>query len=152
MSANDPDDYVRREIDWIGSPARAAAVSRHLPRRADACQTTRRAGRAASGRPGEIGYYPIRRPRPGLRYARTGRITSITGIAREFELPGGADLLAEGDDFPMQAFQVGPGVRPPVSSRRDLRDDVPLDHARLCAHGNAGRAAASSSFRRTRGP
>ena len=34
------------------SAARAAAVPRHLPRRADACQTTRRAGRAASRRPG----------------------------------------------------------------------------------------------------
>ena len=32
---------------------------------------------------------------------------STTGIAKDFDLPGGAELLAEGDDFPVQAFRSG---------------------------------------------
>ena len=52
MSANDP-RRLRPPRDRLdrGSPARAAAVSRHLPRRADARHAARREGRAASARP-----------------------------------------------------------------------------------------------------
>ena len=32
---------------------------------------------------------------------------SITGIAKGFDLPAGTELLAEGDDFPVQAFRSG---------------------------------------------
>ena len=36
MSANDPDDFVKAEIDWIGGAAQGEqALSRPLPRRAD---------------------------------------------------------------------------------------------------------------------
>ena len=45
QSANDDDEIVKREIDWIGVAAEGEeAVSRHLPRRADAGEASRRAG------------------------------------------------------------------------------------------------------------
>ena len=91
------------------------------------------------------------RPRPATRSARTGRSTSITGIARGFELPAGAELLAEGDDFPVQAFQSGhafgfqfhPDVTYAMMHRWTTRG--------CDAAGFAGRASASSSLRRSRG-
>ena len=68
-----------------GSAAGAAAVSRHLPRRPDARQAVGRAGRAASRRPGRrSAIIRSARPPPVTRSARTGRIRSITGIARDF--------------------------------------------------------------------
>ena len=49
MSANDPDDYVRREIDWIEIPLREKpAVSGHLPGRPDAGEAIGGTGRPAS--------------------------------------------------------------------------------------------------------
>jgi GMP synthase (glutamine-hydrolysing) len=52
MSANDPDDYVRREIEWIAVPLREQqAAAGTLPGRADARDASRRRGRAASARP-----------------------------------------------------------------------------------------------------
>ena len=47
------------------------------------------------------------RQRPATRSARTGRIRSTTGIAKGLSCRVGAELLAEGDDFPVQAFQSG---------------------------------------------
>ena len=108
MSANDADDYVRREIDWIGVPlARAAAVPRHLPRRADARHAARRQGRAASARRAQIGYYPIRPTAAGNALCPNWPEQVYHWHREGFELPAGAELLAEGDDFPIQAFQFG---------------------------------------------
>ncbi len=42
-----------------------------------------------------------------MRCARTGRSMSITGTAKDFNCLHGAKLLAEGDDFPVQAYQHG---------------------------------------------
>ena len=80
----------------------------------------------------QIGYYPIRPTAVGL--ALSGLAGHVYHWHREgFELPAGAELLAEGSDFPVEAIQSGSRVRLPVSSRRDLRDDASLDHARLRA-------------------
>lgn len=110
MSANDPDDYVREEIDWIGTALKeecpflgiclgAQMLARHL-------------GASVGYHPDgqvEIGYYPItpthdaadRFPWPDHVYQwhREG-----------FDLPTGATLLAEGDAFRVQAIQVGPAA------------------------------------------
>ena len=133
MSANDADDYVRREIDWIEVPLReqrpflgiclgAQMLAKHLGARV--------APHPQGADPDRLLSDPPDR-RPGTRFARTGRRRSITGIAKDSSCRVGAELLAEGDDFPVQAFQRGQCVRLPVSSRRDLRDDALLDHARL---------------------
>lgn len=109
MSANDPDDYVRREIDWIGVPLAedkpflgiclgAQMMARHLGRRVY---------RHPEGRV-EIGYHPIsptdhahgvcgeRFPRHVYHWHREG-----------FDLPAGADLLASGEHFEVQACRFG---------------------------------------------
>jgi len=55
----------------------------------------------------EVGYYPIRPTRAGHVLCRTGRTVSITGMARASNCLPACELLAEGDDFPVQAFQSG---------------------------------------------
>src|SRR5579859_7139335 len=68
MSANDPDDYVRREIDWIAVPLSeqrpflgiclgAQMLAKHLGARV----APHPKGRV------EMGYYPIRPTRAGLK-------------------------------------------------------------------------------------
>ena len=135
-----------------GSAAGAAAVSGHLPGRADACQAIRRAGsRRIPKAARRSAIIRSARRRRDMRSARTGRITSTTGTARDFELPRGAELLAEGERLSGAGVPARPRVRLPVSSRRDLRDDASLDHARLRPPRSAGRAAAPPSLRRPRG-
>ena len=83
MSANDGDDFIRREIDWIAVPLRenkpflgiclgAQMLARHL------------GGRVFSHPDGhaEVGYYPIRPTESGLRSAIPGRNTSTSGTAK----------------------------------------------------------------------
>lgn len=107
MSANDPDDYVRREIDWIAVPLSeqrpflgiclgAQMLARHL------------GGRVAPHRSGrvEIGYYPIRPTAAGLRLCPDWPDQVYHWHREGFELPTGCELLAQGDDFPMQAFRT----------------------------------------------
>ncbi len=112
MSANDDDAWIRREIDWIGVALReekpflgiclgAQMLARHLgPRVAPHPQ-----GRV------EVGYYPIRAPREGRPPWPDGFPSKVYQWHREgFDLPRGATLLAEGDDFQAQAFHYGRGA------------------------------------------
>lgn len=108
MSANDEHDYIRREIDWIGVPL--AAGKPFLGICLGAQMLTRHLGHRVAPHPDgkvEIGYYPIRAtaqgqaawpvfPRKVYQWHREG-----------FDLPAGATLLAEGDDFEAQAFRCG---------------------------------------------
>ena len=108
MSANDPDDYVRREIDWIEVPLReqrpflgiclgAQMLAKQLGARR----------RAACAGLTQIGYYPIRPTAAGLALCPDWPAQVYHWHREGFELPRGAELLAEGDDFPMQAFRSG---------------------------------------------
>ena len=85
MSANDGDDYVRREIDWIEVPLReqrpflgiclgAQMLAKHL---------------GAEVAPHAQGLATTRsdRPRRDARFSPTGRRMSITGIARASSCP-----------------------------------------------------------------
>ncbi len=114
MSANDGDDFVRREIDWIRVPLREQRPflglclgAQMLAKCLGAPVRAHPEGRA------EIGYYRCCRPRPGgtspARSASPGRPTSTTGTGGVL-LPGRADTLATGDDFPTQAIRVGPAA------------------------------------------
>ena len=109
MSANDPDDYIRREIDWIGVPLRenkpflgvclgAQMLARHLGARVF----------ADDGGRGEIGYYPIQSTDAGHAVCPAPFPGHVYQWHREgFDLPCGATMLARGDVFPTQAMQVG---------------------------------------------
>jgi GMP synthase (glutamine-hydrolysing) len=108
MSANDPDDYIRREIDWIGLPLKerkpllgiclgAQMLVKHL-------------GATVSGHPkghAEIGYYPIRPTAAGRAVCDPWPEQVYQWHREGFDLPRDAVLLAEGDTFPVQAFRAG---------------------------------------------
>lgn len=115
MSANDGDAYIRREIDWIDVPLRegkpflgiclgAQMLSKNLGQRVYA---------HAGGRV-EIGYYPIRPTAEMVDLCARCDARAPTYVYhwhREgFELPPGGTLLADGDDFPVQAFRYGPAA------------------------------------------
>ncbi|HSI41295.1 MAG TPA: glutamine amidotransferase [Xanthobacteraceae bacterium] len=120
QSANDCHDYVRAEIDWIGV---ALAESKpYLGVCLGAQMLARHLGARVGHHPDglvEIGYYPLRPTHAGAALLGPGPgADPITGEAlwpdhvyhwhREgFELPSGAELLAEGEAFPNQAFRFG---------------------------------------------
>src|SRR6201987_5996676 len=108
MSANDADDFVRVEIDWIAVPLREQRPflgiclgAQMLARQLGARVAPHPQGRA------EIGYYPIRPTSAGLRLCRHWPDHVYHWHREGFELPRGTELLAEGGDFPVQAFQSG---------------------------------------------
>lgn len=107
MSANDADEFVKREIDWIGVPLKenkpffgiclgAQMLAKHL---------------GGEVRPNErefaeIGYYPLRPTEDGARLMDWPAM--IYQWHREgFSLPAGAQLLATGEEYPHQAMRVG---------------------------------------------
>jgi GMP synthase (glutamine-hydrolysing) len=109
MSANDCQelDFIRKEIDWLGVPLKenvpylgiclgGQLLARHLGGKV----SPHPEGRA------EIGYYPIRPTERGRRYGPWPAY--VYHWHREgFDVPRGAELLAEGDDFPNQAYRYG---------------------------------------------
>ena len=109
MSANDEDDFIRREIEWIGVPLRdekpflgiclgAQMLVRHL------------GGKVAFHPEGqvEVGYYPIRPTAAGRALCATWPDHVYQWHREGFDRPPGSELLAEGGaDFPVQAFRAG---------------------------------------------
>jgi len=108
------------------------AISRYLPRRADAGAPIlgSRVYQHPDGH-AEVGYYPIRPTEIGRDVCDPWPEQVYQWHREGFDLPLGGELLAEGDSFPVQAFRYG--VRPTrsaIPSRCDARDDVQVDHAR----------------------
>ncbi len=107
MSANDGDDYIRVETEWVKVPLREAApllglclgaqmIARHL----GAPVTPDPEGRV------EVGFYPLRPTDAGRALMQWP--DRVHHFHREgFDLPEGAVLLAEGDVFRNQAFSYG---------------------------------------------
>ena len=108
MSANDPDDFVRREIDWIAVPLaeQRPFLGICLGAQMLAKQLGARVAPHPEGR-AEIGYYPIRPTRAGLEICSHWPDQVYHWHREGFELPCGTELLAEGGDFPVQAFRSG---------------------------------------------
>ncbi len=112
MSANDNDEWIRREINWIGVPLKekkpflgiclgAQMLARHLGHRV--CPHPQ--GRV------EVGYYPIDPTEHGHSLCDRRFPTRVYQWHREgFDLPNGALLLAKGHDFEAQAFRFGPAA------------------------------------------
>jgi GMP synthase (glutamine-hydrolysing) len=108
MSANDSDDFVRREIDWIEIPLREQRPflgiclgAQMLAKQLGATVAPHPEGRA------EIGYYPICPTAAGHALCPDWPAQVYHWHREGFDLPAGAELLAEGDDFPVQAMQYG---------------------------------------------
>jgi GMP synthase (glutamine-hydrolysing) len=108
MSANDADDYVRREIDWIEVPLREQRpfLGICLGAQMLAKQLGARVAPHGEGLT-QIGYYPIRPTPAGLALCPDWPAQVYHWHREGFELPRGTELLATGDDFPNQAFQWG---------------------------------------------
>lgn len=111
MSANDPDDFIRRETDWIGVALReekpflgvclgAQMMARLLSARVFTCPESTV----------EIGYHPLRPTTHGRAICDwPERVYQWHGEG--FDLPAGARLLAETDgSFPSQAYAYGPSA------------------------------------------
>ena len=134
QSANDSDDFVRREIDWIAIPLAekrpflgiclgAQMLAKHLGARV----AYHPEGKA------EIGYYPLRVTEHA--HAVCGHWPSyVYQWHREgFELPHGADLLAEGDIFRVQAMRYG-------AAAYAIQFHAEVTHAMMCRWTTRGHA------------
>lgn len=107
MSANDKEEFVSREIDWIEIPLKenkpffgiclgAQMLVRHL------------GGEVCSHKDGlvEVGYYPIEPTEEGRKIMDWP--SKIYQWHREgFSLPSGATLLATGETYKNQALRYG---------------------------------------------
>jgi len=108
MSANDPDDFVRREIDWIAIPLleQRPFLGICLGAQMLAMHLGARVAPHPQGRV-EVGYYPIRPTPAGLKICPHWPDHVYHWHREGFELPARTELLAEGGDFPVQAFRSG---------------------------------------------
>jgi GMP synthase (glutamine-hydrolysing) len=110
MSANDPDDFIAREIDWIGVPLKEQAP--FLGVCLGAQMFARHLGEKVYPHPEgrvEVGYYPITPTPEAERMFGDGFFPRrVYQWHREgFDLPRDATLLATGLDFEVQACHVG---------------------------------------------
>ena len=108
MSANDPDEFIRREIDWISVPLNEQKPFLGI------CLGAQMCARALGGRvfrhpqgQAEVGYYPIRPTPAGLSLVDPWPEQVYQWHREGFDLPAGTELLAEGDMFQVQAFRFG---------------------------------------------
>jgi GMP synthase (glutamine-hydrolysing) len=133
MSANDETDFIRSETDWLAVPLSerkpflgiclgAQMLARHL-------------GAKVSFHPegmAEIGYYPIR-VTPAARALTDSWPSHVYQWHREgFDLPQGAELLAEGEIFSMQAFRYGAAY--------GIQFHPEVTHAMMCRWTTRGHA------------
>jgi GMP synthase (glutamine-hydrolysing) len=107
MSANDSEDYIKHEIDWISVPLRenrpflgiclgAQMLVKHL------------GGKVGSHTEGktEIGWYPLQPTDEGRKLMDWPSM--VYHFHREgFDLPSGAHLLARGETYENQAIRYG---------------------------------------------
>jgi GMP synthase (glutamine-hydrolysing) len=108
MSANDEENYVRREIDWISVPLKEEAP--FLGICLGAQMLVRQLGGTVCCHPhghAEIGYFPMQPTPAGATLMDWPKM--VYQWHREgFDLPGGSELLATGEMFANQAFAHGP--------------------------------------------
>jgi len=108
MSANDTDDFIRREIDWLAVPLKEGKP--YLGICLGAQMLAHHLGSRVYKHPdghAEVGYYPIRPTDVGRDVCDPWPERVYQWHREGFDLPLGADLLAEGDSFPVQAFRYG---------------------------------------------
>jgi GMP synthase (glutamine-hydrolysing) len=106
MSANDADAFIRREIAWIGVPLKERKPFLGICLGAQMCaqHLGGRVFRHPQGQ-AEIGYYPIRPTNAGLAVVDVWPECVYQWHREGFDLPHGAELLAQGDTFEVQAIR-----------------------------------------------
>src|ERR1700693_706148 len=134
QSANDADDFVRREIDWIAVPLAekkpflgiclgAQMLAKHLGARV----AVHPEGKA------EVGYYPIRVTDSARAVCQIWPDYVYQWHREGFELPHGAELLAVGDIFRVQALRYGPVAY-------GIQFHAEVTHAMMCRWTTRGHA------------
>ncbi|CAL8978984.1 GMP synthase [glutamine-hydrolyzing] [Rhodoplanes serenus] len=126
MSANDPDDFVKTEIDWLAVPL--AEQKPLLGICLGAQMLAKQLGARVAPHPDghvEVGYYPLRVTLDGRRVCGPWPGHVYQWHREGFELPAGARLLAEGDTFRNQAFRYGPAAY-------GLQFHPEVTHAMMC--------------------
>jgi GMP synthase (glutamine-hydrolysing) len=110
MSANDGDEFIKRETDWIGVPLKANKPYLGI------CLGAQMFARHLGGKVfphaqghAEIGYYPIRPTQAGFSLVERWPECVYQWHREGFDVPQGAELLAEGDTFEVQAIRCGSG-------------------------------------------
>ncbi len=106
MSANDGDDFIRREIEWVGVPLRAGKPFLGICLGAQICAKFLggKVFRHQSGH-AEVGYYPVWPTAAGLALVETWPECVYQWHREGFDVPYGAELIAEGDIFEVQAIR-----------------------------------------------
>lgn len=110
MSANDPDGFVHKEIDWIKVPLKEEKP--FLGICLGAQMMVKHLGGNVSGHRDElveIGYYPLK-PTPAGQALMSWPEKVYQWHREGFDCPQGADLLASGPTYPNQAIRVGPAA------------------------------------------
>jgi GMP synthase (glutamine-hydrolysing) len=134
QSANDQEDFVRREIEWIGVPLKEQKP--YLGVCLGAQMLAQRLGARVYPHPeghAEVGYYPIRPTAAGREVCETWPDHVYQWHREGFDLPRDAKLLAEGDTFPVQAFRYN-------GSAYALQFHVDVTHAMMCRWTTRGHA------------
>jgi len=145
MSANDEEEFIRREIDWIGVPIKEDKPFLGICLGAQMCARAL-GGRVAPHPDGhvEIGYYPIRPTPAGLAVVDPWPEQVYQWHREGFDLPGGAELLAESDMFEVQAFRYGSAFAlqfHPDVTRATMHRWTTRGHERMQMPGAKPRAA-----------
>lgn len=144
MSANDEDDFIRRETDWIAVPIKEEKPFLGICLGAQMC--ARMLGGRVFPHPqghAEIGYYPIRPTAGGLALVDPWPAQVYQWHREGFDLPPAAELLAEGDMFEVQAFRYGTAYAlqfHPDVTRLTMHKWTTVGHARMAMPGAKPRA------------
>lgn len=108
MSANDSDEFVKRETDWLAVPLKENRP--FLGICLGAQKLVRHLGGAVDLHPDgkvEVGFYPIQPTEEGLTLIPDWPDMVYQWHREGFDLPNGAIRLACGDVYPNQAFRYG---------------------------------------------
>ncbi|MFD0916585.1 glutamine amidotransferase [Pseudahrensia aquimaris] len=108
MSANDPDEFVKRETDWLAVPLKEERPLLGICLGAQ--KLVKHLGGAVEAHPEglvEVGYYPLEPTQQGREFMEHWPEHIYQWHREGFDLPRGATLLARGDVYPNQMFAYG---------------------------------------------
>src|SRR5262249_29828458 len=151
MTANDGDDFIRREIEWVGVPLRDNKPFLGVCLGAQICAKFLggKVFRHPSGH-AEVGYYPVRPTPAGLAVVETWS-ECVYQAPRGFRPALRRRASRRRRHFRSAGDPCRPRLRLAISSRSHARDDAPLDCARTRPPGNARSKTAAYASDRSRG-